>query len=460
MLRLHKILLVIIVLEAIELAVLGYARVNRPRLPLVNHGMLDPLTAEDIKRAEGQLDAGNSQRWSEMADVYRLYGYYPQAEYCYARIDSLPPTSSDHVYFWAICRERMGWLTEANQLYHRAISTNSDYLPFCWLHIGMNHLRLEEIESAEKALRKALRIPEAKMLLSRLLIRTGRANQALPLLDELSQQFPDAHDVDLMKSYASSEQGNHRAARRLQEMALRHANTIPTGSGPESITWVDADGAVRSHLDHYGWRRRLREARKLDLNGQTDEAIRILEEVLESRWTLPAVVLLADLYQQLNRPRTAIELLAETVERVGTTPQMLERLADAHAVAGQAKEALDLWEKAAQWQPTSERHQKMARTYTRRGDLALASRHQGLQLFHGGVDSFQLDRLEEAQLALEQAVSTMSDHTSAWFYLAETRRFLDRSDRAKHAYTRCLELQPNHGRALRGLRQLSAPTVE
>jgi len=456
MLRLHKILLVIMVLEAIELAVLGYSRVNQPKLPHVNYGMVDPLTAEDIKRAERQLDAGNAQHWSELADVYRLFGYYPQAEYCYAQVDLLAPTSEDHLYFWAICCERMGSLTEANQLYDRAISINSDYLLFCWLHIGMNYLRLEEIESAEKALRRARRIPEAKMLLSRLLIRTGRANQALPLLDELSQQFPEAHDVDLMKSYAASEQGDRRVARRLQELALRHANTIPTGSGPESIAWIDADGAVQSHLDHYGWRRRLAEARTLDRDGQTDEAIRIVEEVLESRWSPTGVVLLADLYRRSDRPQTAVELLDDAVKRVGATPQILERLADAHAVAGQAKDALDLWETAAQWQPTPELHRKLAQMYAQAGDVSLAKRHRGLQEFRSGVDALQRNRLDEGHLALDQAVAMVPDHVSAWFYLAETCRFLDRQGQAEHAYRKCLELNPDHGRALRGLGYLSA----
>ena len=70
--QLHKILLVIIVLEALELAVLGYFRVKRPKLPLVNYGMVDSITAEDIKQAESRLDTGNPHDWTELGNLYRL----------------------------------------------------------------------------------------------------------------------------------------------------------------------------------------------------------------------------------------------------------------------------------------------------------------------------------------------------------------------------------------------------
>jgi len=124
------------------------------------------------------------------------------------------------------------------------------------------------------------------------------------------------------------------------------------------------------------------------------------------------------------------------------------------------KEALDLWETAAQWQPTAELHRKMAEMYAQAGDVKLARRHQGLEKFRSGVDALRLNRLEEAHAALDQAVAMLPDHASAWFYFAETCRFLDRPERAKNAYTRCLELHPHHGRALRGLRHVSAPAGE
>ena len=169
---------------------------------------------------------------------------------------------------------------------------------------------------------------------------------------------------------------------------------------------------------------------------------------------------MADLYQKTDRPQRAIELLADAVQREGAAPHTLERLGDACAAAGQRNEALDLWETAAEWQPTSELHRKMAEMYAQAGDVKLARRHQGLEKFRSGVDALRLNRLEEAHAVLDQAVAMLPDHASAWFYFAETCRFLDRPERAKHAYTRCLELHPGHGRALRGLRHLSAPSDE
>ena len=94
--------------------------------------------------------------------------------------------------------------------------------------------------------------------------------------------------------------------------------------------------------------------------------------------------------------------------------------------------------------------------YAQAGDVSLAKRHRGLQEFRSGVDALQHNRLDEAHSALDQAVAMVPDHVSAWFYLAETCRFLDRQGQAEHAYRKCLELNPDHGRALRGLGNLSA----
>ena len=55
----------------------------------------------------------------------------------------------------------------------------------------------------------------------------------------------------------------------------------------------------------------------------------------------------------------------------------------------------------------------------------------------------------------EEAVELVPDSVIGWYYLAETRRLLGDGSGAKKAYQTCLELDPQHGRAQRGLARLS-----
>jgi len=45
-------------------------------------------------------------------------------------------------------------------------------------------------------------------------------------------------------------------------------------------------------------------------------------------------------------------------------------------------------------------------------------------------------------------------HAHTWFYLGETRRLLGDTAGAELAYRRCLQVNPDHGRALQGLERL------
>jgi Tfp pilus assembly protein PilF len=61
---------------------------------------------------------------------------------------------------------------------------------------------------------------------------------------------------------------------------------------------------------------------------------------------------------------------------------------------------------------------------------------------------FRQTRLVEAQAALRESVKIDDEYPHAWFYLGEIGRYMGDSQAARDAYDRCLELNPDHGRAL------------
>ena len=71
-----------------------------------------------------------------------------------------------------------------------------------------------------------------------------------------------------------------------------------------------------------------------------------------------------------------------------------------------------------------------------------------------GKDAWLDNDLITARDHFEKAVALYDGHANTWFYLGETRRFLGDIPGAEAAYARCLRLNPDHGRARRGLERL------
>src|SRR5262249_55724939 len=98
---------------------------------------------------------------------------------------------------------------------------NRNLVDLCWFRIGEDYLREQNAPEAEKALRQAAAIPKAKYLLTRVLTRTGRAAEAVTILEELDHQFPPTIDVNLMRSWAEELLGHAQAAIAFDERSLR-----------------------------------------------------------------------------------------------------------------------------------------------------------------------------------------------------------------------------------------------
>ena len=108
-------------------------------------------------------------------------------------------------------------------------------------------------------------------------------------------------------------------------------------------------------------------------------------------------------------------------------------------------------------------HRKLAAYYERKGDKEAARRHLALAFYTAGLEAFWDDKLSDdrklppARLAFEQAVELDPGLAHAWFYVGETHRLLNDPAAARQAYRRCLEINPDHGRAMANLSLLDLP---
>lgn len=447
-----KFLWLVVALEILAAAALGLQRSRRPALPLVDWLTFEEPTARDIQAVEGSVVTGDPASWLDLAQTYRTFGLFPQAEYCFRQVEALHPDDNSYLYHWAICLDLLGRTAEATAKYEEIIAhpptdaTAARTIEYCWLNIGQDRLREEKVPAAEAALRQCLNIAKARLLLARLLTRTGRAAEASTLLDPLLRDGPDLIDANELKSWAEAELGHAEAARDFSERAL-HSARRPQLYDPT----YPAVRARREQFGSLGW---MHAAEKLEEKKQLDEARTLYEKALNALWNEDYLLHLARLELTAGHAPRTLQLLQDGAKKVGWNARMRELEGDALHQARREDEARVAWTMAAGFDSSPALENKLAESwsFSRRADLA--REHQGLGQFELGKIEFLRNALDLARPHFEQAAALNPMHAHSWFYLAETERYLGHADAARTAYDHCLQLDPDHGRALRGRARL------
>src|SRR5439155_3131708 len=105
-------------------------------------------------------------------------------------------------------------------------------------------------------------------------------------------------------------------------------------------------------------------------------------------------------------------------------------------------------------EPTPNLYQKLAELRRMAGDGQERRKYEALEQYQMGKEAWLTNGLANAREYFQKAVALNDGHALSWFYLAETLRFLGDNLGAETAYRRCLQINPDHGRALRGLERL------
>ncbi len=455
----QKSLALVVVLELVAAAWEFRARARATTLPQINWNLslIEPEAVREIRDAEGHFRADLPEKWLEMARLYRTFGLFPEAEYCYRHLDTMAPHDTSYLYYWAECFDLMGQTQEATKLYHRVLETPScqpngpQTAQYCWLNIGQDRLREENVPAALEALRQAPDLPKAKVLMARVLVRSGHAQEATVLLDQLVRETPDVIEINEMKSWAEAELGHAAAAAHFYDLSLRTKKPL-FRSDPiyqEVLRRRNAMGSLAWHFKSV----------QLESAGQLAEASEWSRKSLAADWTEEKAFQLAKLEWEQGRPQQAIDLMEQCHQRVGASARGLDLIGVAWVKLGDNKKARQAWQQAAQLEDTANLHSKLAELSRLEGDAPGARRELALEQFMNGKDAYLTNNLAAAREHLVASVRMVNDHAPAWFYLGETCRALDETRGADVAYRRCLELNPDHGRARRGLARLTDPAA-
>jgi protein O-GlcNAc transferase len=443
-----SLLIVIILLEVIAGAGVLGSRLLQKRPLLDGLEALDDVTATEIRTLVENDWSDSEKNWAELGDLYTAYGLYPEAVTCFTRAFELDAKSPTLAFSLAFAVGRVGQVERAIELFQRAITLRHPKPATCWYFLGRSFLRLENADAARQAFSMAEKeLPVARYDAAHILVRSGAAEEALPRLEALEKQFPAAAEVLMLRARAERQLGRVESATVYEDRAHYASGELPSPFREQ----VDRLYAL---LENRGlW---LRWARCLELAAQSKwpQAENTVRGILKvSPWP-EALFFLGEANLRAGNPDAAVRFFEQLIEKDGLQQRYLKRLGDAHAAMQNSDRARESWQRALRMPPTAQprtifdRLRKLARD---QGDEDRAARNYASGAHALGVDAIFGGEFDQATKAFEQAVEVNPRQRESWFYLGEATRLRGQSARAREAYQRCLELDPDHGRARRGL---------
>jgi tetratricopeptide (TPR) repeat protein len=421
-----------------------------PEPPRPDLSVLDSVTAGEIREWQELVSRDTAEDWLNLAEIYVIYGYFAEADLCCRRSVELNPKSFYTYYVWGTSLYRLGRTEEAAAKFRDAIpyaQGSPDGVSSCWYCIGLNLLREEKVTEAESAFRTARDFFPADYELARILVRSGRAEEAVPILDRLIVIQPKTQKFYQLRARAAQALGDSEAVADFREQAERASERLPS----DGITRF-----LKTLSREHGLERWYQEGQDLVQKGHFFEAAQLLHRALSVEWHPNAADSLITAELELGHADEAIRILDEAFARYGPTPQWLVALGDAHLLKGNRKQAKLSWERAARIRIDEQAHERLAKYYNENGDKKQSTRHRALALHAEGREAFRKNQLDIAFAAFRKAVELAPQQAHSWYYLGECLRFLKKPDSARKSYRRCLQIDPNHGRALRSIERLAS----
>ena len=420
-----------------------------------NLSVLDDCTKAAIAKKTSELkiaasrDTDRSDDWLGLGDVYFAFGFFEAARSCYRKAAAKDGDSVNAKLHLGMALGRLGKLAEAKSVLASTAKTadlaGSPESKTCWHELGRCCLRMEQTEEASVAFAHAGDHPWSLYERAKLLIRSNRPSEALPILDELGTSHPAAIEYFILRANAYEAMGNLDEAARLRDMAEYNARLLPSDhfttrieSVRETIGLEQKNGQAFALLRKKDW----------------SAACALLGESAKLEWNQQVLLLLASSELKRGNADKAIHILTRLMTERGNFPEGMLLLGDAYEAAKDDERARRIWEQLAEVRPGIGLHQRLARMHERVGDDSRRRTHEARASQAQGIADLRHSKISLAAKSFERALAVDETLATSWFYLGECHRLLDKGDSAKNAYQKCLLLDPGHGRAARSLSRL------
>jgi len=452
--------MVVLIIVA-ELLVCGYLAArqlgqHQPVLPQVVFD--DPLLAADLSALAKAARGGNSRDWQQLGEGLLGQGFYAEAEPAFRRAVELDAKNAMAQFSLAYCIDRTGRIAESTREYMRAAEiAQPSKSPIgsrrhCLYQVGRNALRESQPAEAERVFRKIERYFPAAYQLAKLRVRSGRSSEALPVIDNVLKYLPRSLKFNSLRLHALEELGRLKDAAESARMLERSESLVPLDFGTAFVEplqqrqGIDREVAAFQKLPVKGSLNRLAE--------KLDELLVVLEptshpEKYQLRKTLVEVE-----FQRKNSDR-----MLESIQRLHVAGMsdvdLLQMEGAAYALQGAMPRAVEVWQRALRLSPNVPLHKMLAKYYDEQGETALRDQHLGEAALLEVKLNYWNNQIAAAQQSAHQARKIAPQNAQVWFYSAQIERALGNLEGARSGYTRCVELNPQHGRAIRELKSLA-----
>ncbi len=450
----------LLILLVVELGFCGYMvtqRLSRPVPVFPAFELSDSLLKEDLLALAQEAEKGGSREWINLGEAFLGQGFYSYAENCFQQAIKLDPQSALAQASYAFCLERTGQTQKSTREYHKLSElkparslpiTSQNYYLYA---IGKNYLREENTEKAEEIFRKNSGFALADYQRAKLMVRSGRSAEALPLIEANLKEIPDSMRFRLLQSQALESLGREEEARQAANRAERARSLLPFSFNTEYLTPFSTRYGIEKELDAYDsmtkWSTMDQLAEKLD------DVLAQIDSQQTPQYKVSLTNLLEVEFQRENPERMLAvleKLKAFGVENAAT----LQYRASAYMLQGKMEQAVPLLQRALKMSPTMELHEMLAEYYAEQNKIEKRDYHLAESAFRLAMHHFYNNQLEAAETAISRSVELNPLNARAWFYYAEIKRLLGEQESARTAYQKCLKQNPNHGRALARLTRM------
>ncbi len=448
-----RLLLVVIAIEMTGAAWLVGRQMLRPDAPSPDLGKLDAGEAERLLRLRQHVRNGSSSHWRRLAQGYLGNRYYSAAEQCFHRATELNPDDVRSVYYRAFCLGQVGRTSEAIPLLEQVSRTGNQQMhQSCWYQIGQMYLREQNPGDAEAAFRKIVDFPSAAFQLAKILIRTDRSQEAIPIIEQYLSLHPDSLKFVQLRAQAARNMGDEMKAweyRLREDISIRRLG-LKFGTG------------LMQQYESNDISKRLETCRQLSEAGDLRQYALCLDSVLAriregELWNYPSVFIAAAAAQlDLQHPERTIQLLNEVARFANESARTVEMRGDALLQQGHTEQARQAWQRAANMLPSPELYVKLAHAAATGQDTELEQQHQAAARFLEGLNAYRSNQLDDARSLLLEATELAPDNANTWYYLGVVHTLIGEQLEAADAWNRCLKINPDHGRAIAARRDAAS----
>lgn len=449
---LWKLLSWLVALELVVASVLVALRLGAtaPSAPPVEQ-YNDTLTGRELVALPDQFLFDGAGKWRTLAETYAAFGYFSKADGCFRHAIVADPQSGEIALHHGYCLVRLGRLEEARHAFlqvlagkDRGLASRAHY------YLGELHLRLEQPEEAARAFERAGDDDFPSLYQrAKLLVRSGQAARAQPLLAALAEVFPKDVRICLLRARAADHLGDDAESARARDEGER-AGTVLVLDEMERFF-----KPIRSRI---GLAREIARAVDLEDAGNTETAADELTRLVDrgTRWENAYLFLLQDAaamqWRAGNGKQTRELAVRQIEEEEFPLPTAWQLRGEVAFAEQQWAQAFAAWTHAENLQPNAVDHIKLATVLEHLGDLAGAKRHLALAGQFAGISLFREGKTDQARTTFEQTASIDPELSEVWFYIGECARLSGDDRQAAAAYRRTVEINPAHGRALARLR--------